>query len=105
VLDLQVEDVAEVGRLLRQHAVAEHPGHGRVLALQRELQLCGVLLWVLEMAHGVLPSSGRIASMVASTSGPSRRTPWSGSAATASANCGSGITSSSGCSGAAGSER
>src|SRR5205823_9059873 len=48
---LQVELVAEVGRVLGQDAVAEEAEDGRVLALERELELRLVLVELVEVRH------------------------------------------------------
>ena len=49
---LEVELVAEVGRVLGQHAVAEEREDGGVLALELELELGLELVELVEMAHG-----------------------------------------------------
>ena len=46
-----LEPVAEVGRVGREHAVAEQAEHGLVLLLQQQLELCLVLVQVVEVAH------------------------------------------------------
>ena len=71
VLDLEIELVAEVGRLLREHAVAEQPVDVRVLLLEPELQLGVVFLELVDIGH-VWPSP-RVHVIVVRTSS-SRRT-------------------------------
>ena len=51
-LDLEVEPVAEVGRILGEDAVAEEAEDRRVLALQLELELGLELVELVEMTHG-----------------------------------------------------
>src|SRR3954454_21347678 len=46
-----LEPVAEVGRVRREDAVAEQAEHGLVLLLQQQLELCLVLVQVVEVAH------------------------------------------------------
>ena len=48
---LEVELVAEVRRVLRQHAVAEEAEDGRVLLLQPELELGLELVELVEVRH------------------------------------------------------
>ena len=48
----EVELVAEVRRVLRQHAVAEEPENGRVLLLKGELELGLELVKLVEVRHG-----------------------------------------------------
>ena len=72
--DLEVEPVAEVGRVLREDAVAEEAEDGRVLALQLELELRLELVELVEMAHGVDSSNRR-----RSATGPRPGTTRSGS--------------------------
>src|SRR2546429_4789454 len=48
---LQVELVAEVGRVLREHAVAEEAEDGGVLLLERKLQLGLELVQLIEVRH------------------------------------------------------
>ena len=43
--------VAEIGRVRREDAVAEQAEHGLVLLLQQQLELCLVLVQVVEVAH------------------------------------------------------
>ena len=56
--DLEVELVAEVRRILREHAVPEQREDRRVLALQLELELRLELVELVEMAHAVESSPG-----------------------------------------------
>ena len=58
---LEVELVAEVRRVLREHAVAEEAEDGRVLLLERELELGLVLVELVEVGHqavSVAPRAG-----------------------------------------------
>ena len=56
---LDVELVAEVRRVLREHAVAEKREDGRVLALERELELRLELVEVVEVRHRRQSSAAR----------------------------------------------
>ncbi len=58
VIDLQVELVAEVRRLLREHAVPEEPEDGRVLALETQLELGVELLEIVDVGHQQLRHKG-----------------------------------------------
>src|SRR6476469_1901803 len=60
MLDLQ--PVAQICRLCRQHAVAEEAEHRRVLALQSELELCVVFLEIIDVGHESKSTPARSAS-------------------------------------------
>src|SRR3954453_89828 len=51
---VEVELVAEIGRVLRQHAVPEQAEDGRVFALQLELELRLVFVELVEIRHAVI---------------------------------------------------
>src|SRR5207244_2091411 len=56
---LEVELVAEVRRVLRQHAVAEEAEDGRVLLLEAKLELGLELVEIVQMAHGAECTAAR----------------------------------------------
>ena len=72
---LQVELVAEVGRVLREDAIAEQPEDGRVLPLQPKLELRLELVQFVEVAQRSLAGAGcgRDAPRLASTQRLMRR--------------------------------
>src|SRR4051794_1506076 len=88
---MEIELVAEVRRVLRQHAVAEEAEDGRVLLPQLELELRLVLVELIEVAHleqcspaprgsSRAPGAARARTAVradggAAPAGPARRSP------------------------------